>query len=208
MIGPEYCVVPESLLGTFLLTWFPSALCELGSHLITVPAGVSPANAIVSSPIMHLGGMMGADGMGGAGAAAGGDNFDMYGGIDPTMDPELAMAIRASTEEARAQEEARMRAQQEASAAEGGGAAATPAAASSSSSAGEGKYCGRLSCISWDIGWCSPKICGVRSRPYILRFSKCVLMLYVRRGVCAIYRQVLLRGLVARAQWMRRTRTR
>lgn len=93
---------------------------------------MSPANAIVSSPIMHLGGMMGSDGMGGGGAAAGGDNFDIYGGIDPTMDPELAMAIRASTEEARAQEEARMRAQQEALAAEGG-VPATPAASSSSS---------------------------------------------------------------------------
>ncbi len=78
---------------------------------------------------------MGADGMGGAGASAGGaggDNFDMYGGIDPTMDPELAMAIRASTEEARAHEEARMKAQQDALAAEGG-APATPAASSSSS---------------------------------------------------------------------------
>lgn len=41
-------------------------------------------------------------GMGGGGA------FDDYGGVDPSMDPELAMAIRASTEEARAQEEARV----------------------------------------------------------------------------------------------------
>lgn len=66
---------------------------------------------------MHLSGMMGADGMGGAGGGMGGDgdNFDMYGGIDPSMDPELAMAIRASTEEARAQEEARVKAQMEAS---------------------------------------------------------------------------------------------
>jgi 26S proteasome regulatory subunit N10 len=92
---------------------------------------------------MHLGGMIGADGMGGAGAAAGGDNFDMYGGIDPTMDPELAMAIRASTEEARAQEEARVRAQQEASAAEGGAAAP---AASSSSSSGNLLFLGSTSC--------------------------------------------------------------
>ena len=37
----------------------------------------------------------------------------MYGGIDPTLDPELAMAIRVSTEEARANEEARMKAAQE-----------------------------------------------------------------------------------------------
>jgi hypothetical protein len=44
----------------------------------------------------------------GAGAGASGGGFDEYGGIDPSMDPELAMAIRASTEEARAQEEARV----------------------------------------------------------------------------------------------------
>jgi hypothetical protein len=35
--------------------------------------------------------------------------FAEYGGIDPEMDPELAMAIRVSTEEARMQEEARVR---------------------------------------------------------------------------------------------------
>ncbi len=75
---------------------------------------------------------MGNDGMGGGGGGGGGgDDFDMYGGIDPSMDPELAMAIRASTEEARAQEEARQRAQQEA----GGAGAEAP----SSSSAGAGK---------------------------------------------------------------------
>ncbi len=55
--------------------------------------------------------MMGA--AGGTGAGGGGDNFDMYGGIDPSMDPELAMAIRVSTEEARAEEEARMKATQD-----------------------------------------------------------------------------------------------
>ena len=106
------------------------------SHLITVPPGVSPATAISSSAIMHLGGMMGGDSMGGGGGAgAGGDNFDMYGGIDPSMDPELAMAIRASTEEARAQEEARMKAQQEAS-----GSAGDEAGAGVPSSSGSGKF--------------------------------------------------------------------
>lgn len=44
----------------------------------------------------------------GGGGGGGGSAFDEYGGIDPSMDPELAMAIRASTEEARAQEEARV----------------------------------------------------------------------------------------------------
>jgi hypothetical protein len=49
--------------------------------------------------------------MGSAASASmgmGGGAFDDYGGVDPSMDPELAMAIRASTEEARAQEEARV----------------------------------------------------------------------------------------------------
>jgi 26S proteasome regulatory subunit N10 len=61
---------------------------------------------------MNEGGMMMPSGDGGAGlgtgAAAGGGNFSEYGGIDPSLDPELAMAIRASTEEARAREEARV----------------------------------------------------------------------------------------------------
>jgi hypothetical protein len=35
-------------------------------------------------------------------------NFDDYGGVDPSIDPELAMAIRVSTEEARAKEEAKV----------------------------------------------------------------------------------------------------
>lgn len=50
----------------------------------------------------------------------------MYGGIDPSMDPELAMAIRISTEEARAQEESRVNALQK------------ETAGSSSSSGGSG----------------------------------------------------------------------
>eukprot|EP01040_Poterioochromonas_malhamensis_P003257 gene3257-3471_t len=80
------------------------------SHLINVPAGVSPVNALISSPIMYGSAIMGG---GGAASANAGDNFDMYGGIDPALDPELAMAIRVSTEEARAQEEARLKAVQE-----------------------------------------------------------------------------------------------
>ncbi len=84
------------------------------SHLITVPPGVSPVNALLSSAIMHGEGaaaMMG--GGGGLGGGGGDADFDMYGGIDPAMDPELAMAIRVSTEEARAEEEARVKAIQE-----------------------------------------------------------------------------------------------
>lgn len=48
---------------------------------------------------------------GGSSGGGGGDmgQFAEYGGIDPALDPELAMAIRVSTEEARMQEEARVR---------------------------------------------------------------------------------------------------
>ena len=73
-----------------------------------------------ASPIINVG--MDA-GMGGADVAmnppAGGvpanpvSQFAEYGGIDPSLDPELAMAIRVSTEEARAQEEARVKAAQD-----------------------------------------------------------------------------------------------
>jgi len=86
------------------------------SHLITVPAGISPAHALTSSDIMHLGGFTG--GMGSSGEASnssssmGADGFN-YDGFDPAMDPELAMAIRVSTEEARAHEEARLKLSQE-----------------------------------------------------------------------------------------------
>jgi 26S proteasome regulatory subunit N10 len=55
-------------------------------------------------------------GRGGGDAMAGGagaGDFEMTGGIDPTLDPELAMAIRVSMEEARAKEEARVKAAQE-----------------------------------------------------------------------------------------------
>ena len=79
---------------------------------------------------------MGSDGMAGAGGSGGGgdgENFDMYGGIDPSMDPELAMAIRASTEEARAQEEARVKAQMEASGGEAGAATTAPSSSSGNS---------------------------------------------------------------------------
>lgn len=79
------------------------------SHLIIVQPGVSPANAIMSSPLMYSSAfasaaMAGSEGGGGGGS--GGGDMDMYGGIDPSMDPELAMAIRISAEEARAAEEA------------------------------------------------------------------------------------------------------
>jgi 26S proteasome regulatory subunit N10 len=90
------------------------------SHLFSIPAGVSPCDAILSSPI--LGGDVNS-GMapGGGGNADQGGGFEDYGGFDPEMDPELAMAIRVSTEEARAAEESRNKAQQEVSGGRGSG---------------------------------------------------------------------------------------
>ena len=77
-------------------------------HLITIPAGVLPSDVLASSPIVHG---AGGGGFGGApvGAAAGGDSgmggFADFGGVDPNMDPELAMALRVSMEEERARQE-------------------------------------------------------------------------------------------------------
>ena len=49
--------------------------------------------------------MGGAGGVGGAAAGGGvpqSSQFADYGGVDPSLDPELAMALRISLEEARA----------------------------------------------------------------------------------------------------------
>lgn len=73
------------------------------SHLVSIPPGCVPSDMLVTSPIINEGMGGGAtDGFGGGdfGAAAptGGDEF---GGVDPNMDPELAMALRVSMEEER-----------------------------------------------------------------------------------------------------------
>lgn len=100
-------------------------------HVITVPAGVNPADAIISSPLLGefggggFGGDVGAsaEATGDGAPAAGGGQFAEYGGIDPNLDPELAMAIRASVEEARAHEASRAAAAAEETPAESGVAA-------------------------------------------------------------------------------------
>jgi 26S proteasome regulatory subunit N10 len=88
---------------------------ERNCHLVTIPAGVLPSEVLASSPILT-----GGAGGGGAFAAAaavaaanssgaggsGGDNpFAEFGGVDPNLDPELAMALRVSIEEERARQE-------------------------------------------------------------------------------------------------------
>ena len=95
------------VLCLFLLSFFlfNAFIC---SHLITVPAGVQPGDALQSSSLLESGrGGHGGGGSGGGNDISGGGGFEDYGGIDPSMDPELAMAIRVSTEEARQREEAK-----------------------------------------------------------------------------------------------------
>lgn len=74
------------------------------SRLLLVPAGVLPSDVLAGHAILH-----GDDAAAGAAAGAargggggGGAQFQEYGGVDPAMDPELAMALRVSMEEARA----------------------------------------------------------------------------------------------------------
>ena len=98
---------------------------ERTCHLVTIPAGVLPSDVLASSPIVH-GGSGGsafaasaaaAAASGNAGGGGGGDMFAEFGGVDPNMDPELAMALRVSMEEERARQE-RVAAQQAAAASE------------------------------------------------------------------------------------------
>lgn len=68
--------------------------------------------AVNSSPIMHSAVNYGGGALGGAAgngiAVSGAGGFEEFGGIDPSQDPELAMAIRMSTEEARQREESKV----------------------------------------------------------------------------------------------------
>jgi len=113
---------------------------ERSCHLVTIPAGVLPSDVLASSPIIHGGSGGSAFAASAAaananfGGAAGADNaFADFGGVDPNMDPELAMALRVSMEEERARQE-RLAAQAAAAEdAEMSDAAAPPAAAAAPS---------------------------------------------------------------------------
>jgi 26S proteasome regulatory complex, subunit RPN10/PSMD4 len=87
---------------------------EKTCHLITIPAGTLPSDILISSPVVHggdaaaaaaMGGMGTSSGGTGGGAGGGGHDFAEYGGVDPNLDPELAMALRISMEEERARQE-------------------------------------------------------------------------------------------------------
>lgn len=85
------------------------------SHLVMVPPGGYLSDALRNSPIMSFGMESGFSGdMGGAEAGGGGGAFEEYGGIDPSVDPELAMVMRQSLIDARRAEESRAKAEEEA----------------------------------------------------------------------------------------------
>jgi len=73
------------------------------SHILTVPPGPHIlSDLLLSSPIINGGSSdMGATGSNGTSAPAHGE----YGGIDPSIDPELALAMKYSLEEERARQE-------------------------------------------------------------------------------------------------------
>jgi 26S proteasome regulatory subunit N10 len=83
------------------------------SHFLDVPLGVAMiTDVLIASPIINESENAGAAnvGGGGAGAAVGSgpgaqaSQFQEYGGVDPNLDPELAMALRISLEEERARQ--------------------------------------------------------------------------------------------------------
>lgn len=76
------------------------------SHFLDVPQGISHiTDVMITSPILQPD-PIGAGGDGGAGAGANSDDPLIAMGIDPNLDPELAMAIRLSMEEAKAADQA------------------------------------------------------------------------------------------------------
>ena len=80
------------------------------SHLVTVPPGTILSDMLFGTPIfMEEGAGGGEEGEGGAAAPRSNivDGFD-YGalGVDPNLDPELALALRLSMEEERARQNA------------------------------------------------------------------------------------------------------
>jgi 26S proteasome regulatory subunit N10 len=84
-----------------------------GSHLEVVPPGPNLlSDSIVASPILAGEGGGAAANGGGAGGAEGGDDFEF--GIDPSVDPELALALRMSLEEDKARQERERKTQEDA----------------------------------------------------------------------------------------------
>lgn len=86
-----------------------------GSHLVVIPPSSKLlSDQLISTPIL-LGENAVAGGGGGGGGEASGSNEAFEFGVDPSLDPELALALRMSMEEERARQEKAAKAQAEAS---------------------------------------------------------------------------------------------
>jgi 26S proteasome regulatory subunit N10 len=87
-----------------------------GSHLAIIPPGPGLlSDQLVTSPILNGDGAGGVGGMGGGGDGGdGGQAFEF--GIDPSVDPELALALRMSMEEEKARQEKNKKEEAEAAA--------------------------------------------------------------------------------------------
>lgn len=75
------------------------------SHLVTVPPGPVLSDALVTSAVIQGEDSAGMAGMEGGGGGGGGFGGDFEFGVDPTADPELALALRVSMEEQRHRQE-------------------------------------------------------------------------------------------------------
>lgn len=69
-------------------------LLKTFSHLVAIPHGMNVTESIFASALFEGEGSF-------APQMAGGAGMDDFGGIDPNMEPELALALRLSAEEAR-----------------------------------------------------------------------------------------------------------
>jgi 26S proteasome regulatory subunit N10 len=87
-----------------------------GSHLAIIPPGPGLlSDQLVTSPMLNGDGSSGVGGMGGGGDGGdGGQSFEF--GFDPSVDPELALALRMSMEEEKTRVEKRAREEAEAAA--------------------------------------------------------------------------------------------
>ncbi|KAL8955015.1 MAG: hypothetical protein Q9193_006959 [Seirophora villosa] len=75
-----------------------------GSHLAVIPPGPSLlSDTLVTTPILSADGVAPRGGTDEAGADGGGGGFEF--GVDPSTDPELAIALRMSMEEEKARQE-------------------------------------------------------------------------------------------------------
>jgi len=78
-----------------------------GSYLATIPPSANLlSDSLISTPLLGgdgTSGAGGASGSGGEGGASGGNDFEF--GVDPSVDPELALALRMSFEEEKARQD-------------------------------------------------------------------------------------------------------